>query len=70
MDIIFFGAHPDDVEIACSGTILKCIEMGKEIGIVDLTKGELGTRGNAELRAEESVALATWRCPRYLRGCG
>ncbi|NQY08060.1 MAG: bacillithiol biosynthesis deacetylase BshB1 [Flavobacteriales bacterium] len=56
MDILFFGAHPDDVEIACSGTILKYVSMGKQIGIVDLTQGEMGTRGNADLRAEESAA--------------
>ncbi|NQY66748.1 MAG: bacillithiol biosynthesis deacetylase BshB1 [Flavobacteriales bacterium] len=56
MDILFFGAHPDDVELACSGTILKYIASGKEIGIVDLTRGELGTRGTAEIRTQESTA--------------
>ncbi len=54
LDILAFGAHPDDVEISCSGTILKHIAMGKTVGVVDLTKGELGTRGNAELRLQEA----------------
>jgi LmbE family N-acetylglucosaminyl deacetylase len=58
MDIMFFGAHPDDVEIGCSGTILKYVAMGKKICIVDLTRGELGTRGNADTRLEESEAAS------------
>ena len=45
LDILAFGAHPDDVEISSGGTILKYISEGKKIGIIDLTKGELGTRG-------------------------
>ena len=54
LDILAFGAHPDDVEISAGGTLLKYISEGKKIGIVDLTKGELGTRGSAELRMEEA----------------
>ena len=54
LDILVFAAHPDDVELACSGTVLKHISLGYKVGIVDLTKGELGTRGSATIRAEES----------------
>ncbi len=55
IDILFIAAHPDDVELCCAGTIFKHIAAGYTIGVVDLTAGELGTRGNAALRAEESV---------------
>ncbi|MFV5701932.1 bacillithiol biosynthesis deacetylase BshB1 [Flavobacterium sp. XS2P12] len=58
LDILAFGAHPDDVELGCSGTILKEISLGKTVGIVDLTRGELGTRGSAEIRDEEANAAA------------
>lgn len=54
LDILAFGAHPDDVEISCAGTILKHIDEGYKCGIIDLTQGELGTRGNAELRMQEA----------------
>ena len=54
VDILAFGAHPDDVELGCSGTILLQISLGYKVGIVDLTQGELGTRGNAEIRMQES----------------
>ena len=57
-DVMAIGAHPDDVELACSGTILKYVAMGKEIGVVDLTAGELGTRGSAELREKEAEAAS------------
>ena len=50
LDILAFGAHPDDVELGCGGTIAKQVNLGSKIGIVDLTKGELGTRGTAEIR--------------------
>ena len=53
-DGIFFAAHPDDAELNCGGTILSLKEAGKKIGIVDLTKGELSTRGNPELRKKET----------------
>lgn len=58
LDILAFGAHPDDVELGCGGTIAKEISLGKKIGIVDLTRGELGTRGSVEIRNQESAAAA------------
>jgi bacillithiol biosynthesis deacetylase BshB1 len=58
LDILVFAAHPDDVELACSGTVLKHISLGYKVGIVDLTRGELGTRGTAEIRAVETVAAS------------
>lgn len=58
LDILAFGAHPDDVELGCSGTILKEISLGKSVGIIDLTRGELGTRGSAEIRDQEASAAA------------
>ncbi|MGO4820707.1 MULTISPECIES: bacillithiol biosynthesis deacetylase BshB1 [unclassified Flavobacterium] len=58
LDILAFGAHPDDVELGCAGTILKEISLGKKVGIIDLTHGELGTRGSAEIRDQEAAAAA------------
>ena len=58
LDILVFGAHPDDVELGCGATIAKEVASGKKVGIVDLTRGELGTRGSAELRAKEAAASA------------
>lgn len=55
LDILVFAAHPDDAELGCSGTILKHIAQGKKVGIVDLTRGELGTRGTAETRDQEAT---------------
>lgn len=52
--ILAIGAHPDDVELGCGATIAKEISLGKKVGILDLTKGELGTRGSSEIRAEEA----------------
>lgn len=54
LDILVFAVHPDDAELGCSGTILKHIAAGKRVGIVDLTRGELGTRGTAETRDMEA----------------
>ena len=54
LDILAFGAHPDDVELGCSGTIAKEISLGKKVGIIDLTRGELGTRGSVAIRNAES----------------
>lgn len=54
LDILAFAAHPDDVELACSGTIVAHIQKGKKVGIVDLTQGQLGTRGSAEERLVEA----------------
>ena len=58
LDILAIGAHPDDVELGCSGTLAKEIHQGKSVGILDLTRGELGTRGSAEIRDKESTAAA------------
>ncbi len=58
LDILALGAHPDDVELAAAGSLLKHRDAGKKIGIIDLTRGELGTRGNAELRSIESKNAA------------
>ena len=58
LDILAFGAHPDDVELGCGGTIAKEIKLGKKVGIVDLTRGELGTRGSAEIRDNEAAKAA------------
>jgi len=55
VDILAFGAHPDDVEIGCGGTLLRLTDEGKQVVVVDLTRGELGTRGSAEIRAEEAA---------------
>ncbi|WP_372792192.1 bacillithiol biosynthesis deacetylase BshB1 [Lutibacter sp.] len=54
LDILAIGAHPDDVELGCGATIAKEISLGKKVGILDLTRGELGTRGSAEIRAIEA----------------
>ena len=53
-DILAFGAHPDDVEMGCGGTIAKSTASGKTVGIIDLTRGELGTNGTPELRDKEA----------------
>lgn len=57
-DILFIAAHPDDVELCCAGTVLRHVEAGKVVGIVDLTQGELGTRGSGELRLKEAEAAS------------
>jgi LmbE family N-acetylglucosaminyl deacetylase len=54
VDILVFAVHPDDAELSCSGTILKHIELGRKVAIVDFTAGELGTRGTAEIRLKEA----------------
>ncbi len=58
LDILAIGAHPDDVEMSCGGTLAKEIANGKKVGILDLTRGELGTRGSAEIRDEEAADAA------------
>ncbi len=58
LDILAFGAHPDDVELGCGATIAKHVSAGKKVGIVDLTRGELGTRGSAEIRDLEAEKSA------------
>ena len=58
LDILAIGVHPDDVELGCGGTLMKQIALGYKVGICDLTRGELGTRGTAETRKEEAAAAA------------
>ncbi|WP_369048563.1 bacillithiol biosynthesis deacetylase BshB1 [Tenacibaculum sp. UWU-22] len=58
LDILAFGAHPDDVELGCSATLAKEISLGKKVGIIDLTLGELGTRGSATIRKQEADKAA------------
>jgi len=54
LDILVLAAHPDDAELSCSGIILNQISKGQKVGIVDLTQGELGTRGSVEIRYKEA----------------
>src|SRR6185436_12549705 len=58
LDLLAIGVHPDDVELGCSGTLINEIKRGKKIGIVDLTQGELSTRGTVETRYQESANAA------------
>ncbi|RYZ53655.1 MAG: bacillithiol biosynthesis deacetylase BshB1 [Chitinophagaceae bacterium] len=58
LDILAIGSHPDDVELGCSGTLINEVRRGKKVGIVDLTQGELGTRGTIETRYQEAAAAA------------
>ncbi len=58
LDILAIAAHPDDAEMSCAGTLLAAAIQGKKIGIVDLTRGELGTRGTPEIRAAEAAAAS------------
>jgi bacillithiol biosynthesis deacetylase BshB1 len=54
LDILVIAAHPDDAELGCGGTILRHVSLGKKVGVVDLTRGELGTRGTPETREQEA----------------
>jgi len=56
VDILTIAAHPDDVELTCAGTLIRMVQQGYSVGIVDLTQGEMGTRGTPEIRAEEAEA--------------
>jgi bacillithiol biosynthesis deacetylase BshB1 len=58
LDILAIGAHPDDVELGCSGVIIKEVKRGKKVGVIDLTEGELGTRGTVETRYQEAADAA------------
>jgi bacillithiol biosynthesis deacetylase BshB1 len=58
LDVLAIGAHPDDVELTCGGTIVKTVRMGRKVGILDLTEGELGTRGSRVVRAAEASRAA------------
>ncbi len=59
VNILAIGVHPDDVELSCSGTLLKHIDLGYKVGILDLTRGELGTRGTPEKRQREAESAAS-----------
>jgi LmbE family N-acetylglucosaminyl deacetylase len=59
IDVLAIGIHPDDIELACSGTILKHIDAGYKVGLLDLSRGELGTRGNATIRTQEAMLSAS-----------
>ena len=58
LDLLAIGAHPDDAELCCSGTLAKAVHEGKRVGIVDITEGELGTRGTRDIRAKEAANAA------------
>jgi bacillithiol biosynthesis deacetylase BshB1 len=58
VDVLAIGAHPDDIELGCGGTIGRLVDQGKTVAAVDLTRGELGTRGDPETRAQEAEAAA------------
>src|SRR5690606_6549787 len=58
LDLLVITVHPDDAELGCGGTIIKHVRMGKRVGVVDLTRGELGTRGTAESRDQEARQAA------------
>lgn len=58
VDLLAIGVHPDDIELSCSGTVLRHIEQGKTVGLLDLTRGELGSRGSAEIRDREAAEAA------------
>ena len=59
VDVLTIASHPDDIELTCSGTLLKMVDRGYSVGILDLTEGEMGTRGTPELRAKEAEASRT-----------
>jgi len=66
VDVLTIAAHPDDIELTCAGTLIKMVDKGYSVGILDLTQGEMGTRGTPELRAVEAEAAriaigAAWR---------
>jgi bacillithiol biosynthesis deacetylase BshB1 len=58
LDVLAIGAHPDDIELSCSATLVKLIAQGKSVGILDLTDGELGTRGSRSLRLKEALTAS------------
>ncbi|MEE8199943.1 MAG: PIG-L family deacetylase, partial [Candidatus Acidoferrales bacterium] len=58
LDVLAIVAHPDDAELSCGGTLIKCARQGRRVGILDLTRGEMGTRGTPEIRAREAARAA------------
>jgi LmbE family N-acetylglucosaminyl deacetylase len=59
VDVLAVAAHRDDVELTCGGTLLRAADLGRRTAVVDLTQGEMGTRGSAELRAAEAARAAS-----------
>jgi LmbE family N-acetylglucosaminyl deacetylase len=57
LDLLAISAHPDDVELGCAGTMLASLAQGRKVGILDLTRGELGTRGTPEIRIQEAYGI-------------
>ena len=70
VDILAIGVHPDDVELGCGATLIKHIDMGYSVAVVDLTQGELGTRGNPELRFQEAEAAKEYAGIKYRENLG
>jgi bacillithiol biosynthesis deacetylase BshB1 len=70
LDLLAIAAHPDDVELTCGGTVLKMAQRGYKVGILDLTKGEMGTRGTPEVRLREAAAAARLLGVRYRANLG
>jgi bacillithiol biosynthesis deacetylase BshB1 len=70
VDILAIGVHPDDVELACSGTLIKHADQGKTFGILDLTRGELGTRGTPEIREKEAQNAAEFMGAKFRLNAG
>ena len=70
VDILVIMAHPDDAELCCSGTILASINQGLTVGLVDLTRGELGTRGDAKTREREAESAATFLGASFRKNLG
>ncbi|WGK63967.1 bacillithiol biosynthesis deacetylase BshB1 [Croceiramulus getboli] len=70
VDILAIGAHPDDIELSCAATLAKEIAKGKTVGLLDLTRGELGTRGTPEIRHQEATRAAELLGARFRENCG
>ena len=70
VDILAIGVHPDDVELSCSGTLLSHIDEGYTVGLLDLTRGELGTRGSADIRDQEAKDAAQLMGAKFRKNLG
>ena len=68
VDVLTIAAHPDDIELTCAGTLIKMVDKGYSVGILDLTQGEMGTRGTSELRAQEAEAARVVLGARFREG--
>jgi bacillithiol biosynthesis deacetylase BshB1 len=67
VDVLAFGAHPDDIELSCGGTVAKLVSLGYKVAIADITQGEMGTRGTKQLRLKEAASAAKILCVTYRR---